>query len=323
MRKFPPVVFFLFLASCPLHIALPQVLHLNPGHFIGRLIDIETGKGIAFAHIHNESLRMSTIADTSGSYVIKAKAGDTLVFSALGYLGKYIVINEMDSRKALVTGLVPRTYDIAEVEVIGYASYSQFKQQFRRFKPPKTEVDLLREELHGIALGIGKEARYQLAMEQAARGGNLLSAKILSPEDIQRLKLKEIIREERVQAVIDKKFNRQIVADLTGLKDPELDDFMLFCKLDRQFLLEAHQYDILVKVLEKLEEFRQLKKNSGIIQNFVHYACYTIFSGYTESPPENQKIYSCHSCIYFLQHQSTDRWNPLLQMRKFSENGCI
>jgi hypothetical protein len=122
------------------------------------------------------------------------------------------------------------------------------------------------------------------------------------------------MKEERIQAVIDKKFNRQIVADLTGLKDVELDDFMLFCKLDRQFLLKANQYDILVKVLEKFEEFKQLKKNSRILQDTDAYACHTIVSGHTEGSPENQEAYSCHTCSHLILHQSSYRCNTVFQV---------
>jgi hypothetical protein len=287
MRKSLVVLLYLFLVGCPVNIAFSQISHSNRSNLTGRLIDIETGKGIAFAQILNESLRIATISDTSGRYIIRGKVGDTLVFSVLGYLGKYIVINNMNEGEILVTKLAPRNYDIAEVRVFGYSSYSQFKREFQHIKIPKTETDKLRDNLQQIALDIGKEARYQLAMEKAARGGNLASFSILSPEEIQRLKLKEIIKKERVQDAIDKKFNRQIVADLTGLKDRELDDFMLFCNFDTAFLIKTDQYDILLKVLEKLEAFKQIKKNTGTIQNSIHYACDTFLSGYSESPSQN------------------------------------
>ncbi len=303
MSKYLMTLCCLFLVFIPVHKAVSQISIKDCGKIKGRIIDSETGQGIPFAHVLNESLRISAISDTSGNYAIHGRVGDTLVFSVLGYLGKYIVLNEGNMSETVVTRLPSRTYDIAEVKVFGYSSYSQFKQEFRRLRLPETETDRLRASLQQIALEIGKEARYQLEMEKAARGGNLLSADILSPEEIQRIKLKEILKEERIQAVIDKKFNRQVVADLTGLKDKELDDFMLFCKLDRQFLLKANQYDILVRVLEKLEEFKQLKGNSGILQNTHTYACRTLFSGYTESPPQDQKVYSCHSRTHLIQPQ--------------------
>ena len=304
----------LFLFSLTVYHTYPQISDPHSGRFKGRIIDSETGQGIPFTHILNESMRSATISDTLGRYVIHGRVSDTLVFSILGYLGKYIVLNESNSRETVITRLVARTYDIAEVKVFGYSSYSQFKRDFQRLRLPDTKTDQLRANLHMAALEIGKEAKYQLAMEKAARGGNLASVKILSPEEIQRLKLKEIMKEERIQAVIDKKFNRQIIGDLTGLKDVELDDFMLFCKLDRQFLLKANQYDILVKVLEKLEEFKQLKKNSGILQNADTYACHTIVSGHTEGSSENQKIHSCYACTCFIRYQSSYRCKVVFQV---------
>ncbi|NJK85949.1 MAG: hypothetical protein HC906_08250 [Bacteroidales bacterium] len=99
---------------------------------------------------------------------------------------------------------------------------------------------------------IGEEAKYELAMKKAAEGGNLLAFPILSPEDIQRIKLKEIIQRENYQKIIDQKYNRQIVEDLTGLKDLELDEFILFCRFDSDYLYRTSQYEILEKVLEKV-----------------------------------------------------------------------
>jgi hypothetical protein len=314
MRKSLIFLIYLLLGCGHVNIALSQISHLATKKITGKLIDNETGKGIPFTHVLNESLRISVISDTSGRYAIRGKAGDTLVFSILGYLGKYIVLDEKDMGADLLTKLIPRTYDIAEVKVFGYTSYSQFKQGFRDLQLPETQTDRLRASLNRIALEIGKEARYQLAMEKAARGGNLLSVPILSPEEIQRLQLKKIIKEEKIQAEIDKKFNRQIVAEVTGLKDKELDDFMLFCKLDRQFLIEANQYDILVKVLERLTAFKQIRKNSGTVQTTYHHACSTCFSGYTESSYQDQKAGSRYTCAYLLRHQPDNRFCSVFQM---------
>lgn len=314
MRKSLIFLIYLLLVCCHVNTAFSQISHPATKKITGKLIDNETGKGISFVHVLNESLRISVISDTSGRYAIRGKAGDTLVFSVLGYLGKYIVLNEKDTGGDLVTKLAPRTYDIAEVKVFGYTTYSQFKQGLRDLQLPETQTDRLRESLNRIALEIGKEARYQLAMEKAAQGGNLLSVPILSPEEIQRLKLKKIIKEEKIQAEIDKKYNRQIVADVTGLKDKELDDFMLFCKLDRQFLLEANQYDILVKVLERLAAFKQIRKNSGTIQKTDQHAYSTCFSGHTESSSQDQKAGSRHTCAYLLRHQPDNRFCSVFQM---------
>ena len=117
MRRSQIVLLCLFLVSFPVNTTFSQISNINTGNFKGRIVDIETGRGIAFAQILNETRRISTISDTSGRYVIRGKVGDTLVFSVLGYLGKYIVLNERNTKAVLVTGLVSRTYDIAEVKV--------------------------------------------------------------------------------------------------------------------------------------------------------------------------------------------------------------
>lgn len=308
------IILFIFLAGSQLQVAVSQKFSSKSRNFTGIIIDSTTNQDIPFVNILNESIRVWAISDTTGKYKIPAKAGDTLVFSVIGYLGKFIVLDDQDIQNSVITKLIPRTYDIAEVEVFGYSSYAQFKQKFQTLEVPETRTDILRENLDRISQEVGREAHIKQVMDKTAGGGNLLSVPILSKEDKERIKLAEIKKEEKIQAIIDKKYNRQIISDLTGLKGDELDDFMLFCKLDRKFLLNASEYDILAKVLERFEAFKQHKKNTGIIQNEDIHADNTYFSGRSEGSPENQKIYTGYAGIDFLRYQQNNRLGTLLQM---------
>jgi hypothetical protein len=116
--------------------------------------------------------------------------------------------------------------------------------------------------LQDLSKKTGKEVKYQQEMDKLTRGGVLFSVPILSPEEKEMIKLKKILEKEKVQKIINEKFNREIVADLTGLKEEDLTEFIVFCNFSEKYLLETNQYDILVKVLEKLELYKKLK-NSG------------------------------------------------------------
>jgi hypothetical protein len=254
---FKPVVFFIpaTLFCCN------SYAQQTPKDIIrGKITDAVTGHELPFAHVWNESKRRITISDHTGYFSIKADAADTIVISSLGYLGDYYILSDDDISNGIEIHLQPRIYEIDEVKIISLGPFSKFKHDFVNLKLPETETDILRNNLHEISKQIGEEAKYELAMKKAAEGGNLLAMPILSPEDIQRIKLKKIVGEENIQKSIDRKYNRQIVADLTGLNDFDLDDFILFCAFDKNYLYKTNQYDILVRMLEKFEEFKKLKK---------------------------------------------------------------
>jgi hypothetical protein len=252
---------------CLLSIFLP--LSSQKGHFNltenlkGYIIDEKTLGQIPLVHIYNERTRNTSVSDTSGNFRLKVKNGDTLVFSAIGYFHKAIYINDSLLREETVLiELSPRTYEISEARVYALGTYEQFKQKVIALRLPETRTDKLRKYLQDLSKKTGKEVKYQQEMDKLTRGGVLFSVPILSPEEKEMIKLKKILEKEKVQKIINEKFNREIVADLTGLKEEDLTEFIVFCNFSEKYLLETNQYDILVKVLEKLELYKKLK-NSG------------------------------------------------------------
>lgn len=229
----------------------------------GCIIDGKTLGFIPFVHIYNERTNKTNISDTSGNFNVKVKNGDTLVFSAIGYFLKPVYITDsLLKAKAVFIELMPRIYEISEARVYALGTYEQFKQKVLALRLPETRADKLRKNLTELSKKTGKEVKYRQEMDKLTQGGVLFSVPILSPEEKEMIKLKKILEKEKVRKIIDEKFNRAIVADVTGLKGEELTEFMVFCNFSEKYLLETNQYDIIVKVLEKLEVYKKLK-NSG------------------------------------------------------------
>ncbi len=229
----------------------------------GSIVDEETLEKLFLVHIYNESTRKTVVSDTGGNFTATVNRGDALVFSCIGYFYKVVHITDsMLSEGSATIKMASRKYEVPEARVIGLGTYEQFKQKVLSLKLPKTQTDVLRESLQKICREVAQEVEYNRKMDQLTQGGNLLSVPILTPEEIEMLKLKVILEKEKIQKVIAEKYNRNIVGELTGLKHDELTEFMVFCNFSEEFLLESNQYDILIKVLEKLEEFKK-KKFSG------------------------------------------------------------
>ena len=219
---------------------------------------------VPLVHIYNERTHKTSVSDTGGNFMIKVNKGDTLVFSAIGYYFKVVNITEsLITEETVFIKLIPRKYEISEARVYSLGTYEQFKQKVLALKMPETRTDKLRKYLHEISRKVGKEIKYQQEMDKLAQGKLVLfSAPILTPEEIAMIKLKKIIEKEKIQKIIYEKFNREIVADVTGLKSDELTEFMVFCNFSEKYLLKTNQYDIIVRVLDKFEVYKKLK-NSG------------------------------------------------------------
>ena len=56
---------------------------------------------------------------------------------------------------------------------------------------------------------------------------------------------------------VECKYNREKVASWTGLKDEELTEFIVYCDLKPNYILESTEYDIMEIVKNKLLEFKK------------------------------------------------------------------
>jgi len=228
----------------------------------GIIVNEYTFEYISLVHIYNERTRRTTVSDTSGYFTARVNSRDTLVFSAIGYFLKAVCITDsMLKEESVFLELLPRKYEILEARVYALGTYEQFKQKVLALKLPDTRTDKLRKSLYDISRQTGKEVKYQQDMDKLSRGV-LYSVPILTPDEIAMIRLKKIKEKEKIKNIIYEKFNPEIVGELTGLNGDELIEFMVFCNFSEKFLMVTNQYYILVRVLEKLEEFKKFRKSS-------------------------------------------------------------
>lgn len=227
----------------------------------GHVVDALTGKNINFAHIENYSRHVTTFTDTSGFFTLQAGKGDTLVFSAIGYYySKFIVPDSFFVSDSFNTfELMERVYELSEATIYIPGTYKQFKQDYLNLKLPETSTDVLRKELSIIAANVGKEA-YEEALAKGEIEPPKAGVTILTADEKARLKLKKVIGEEERQKVIQRKYNVEIVKQVTGLEEEdEILSFMLFCDFDPDYLYEANPLDLVSDISDRFEAYQ--KKN--------------------------------------------------------------
>ena len=235
----------------------------------GSVIDDSTGKKIAFVHIYNESWRTGYIADEYGNFRIPADEGDTLVLSAIGYYSKVIMVNDSSFSNVYKVRLLPQIYEIDEVSIRTFRSYHDFKLQFLSLKLPETETTRLRENLavlsHRIAVETATNKKNEEILGRSNTDFFTVGIPILSKEDKQRLNYVEVLKKEERQRVIEKKYNRDIIYQVTQQSEDEITEFMEFCNFSEEFLYNTSPYEILLAIEKKFKEFKLMKESGNLI----------------------------------------------------------
>ena len=86
------------------------------------------------------------------------------------------------------------------------------------------------------------------------------SFSLRSPEERSLRKLQKVLEEQKVEDQINAKYNKAIVSKMTGLKGKELEDFMRYCQIPRDFILKSPEYDILQRIKDSYENYKLLKQ---------------------------------------------------------------
>lgn len=265
-RRYLTFFVTLFLLVSSLH---AQLLSGHSTSIKGQLLNDSTNQVIPFAHLFNESKRVGSISNTNGSFSLIASPGDTLIFSALGYFSKIVFVSDsLLSHRCNIT-LKTTRFIIEEVSILAFRDYEHFKKAFLNLELPQTKTKMLRNSLAELSIKEALEGEKEIDMRINELQPNIRLVKgnviLQSQDDITRMYTKKILEKASRQRAIQKKYNREILQEITKLKEDELSDFMWFCDFSEEFLFHATPYEIAVKVEEKLIAYK-LSKGSGELQ---------------------------------------------------------
>lgn len=215
----------------------------------GAIISKETGERVPFVHIINQTKGLGATSDLHGKFAIKVDPTDTLVFSAVGYekLALILADEAINLDEPIQISLAPATYELDPVQVQAFKDEAGFKQDILNMRLPEEKKIVIPGTYDGPR---DPNARFSLASGPFSAVQNMFSKEA---KEIK--KYKEVIRDYPREKTIISKYNRQIVEEITGLKDEALNDFMLFCKVPDDFILTANDYEIVLAVNNCYKDF--------------------------------------------------------------------
>jgi hypothetical protein len=225
--------------------------------FSGKVIDSINGKAVPYAYIYNGTRKLSTQANSNGLFVVLAKVGDTLAITSMGYLGKVYKIKLSDTSNMLRIRLSQQVYEIEAVKVRFPATYQDFKREFLNLKVPNSSP------IEGLPTHNPYKTPYLLDTNIIQSANFAFNHPIsalyskYSREEQSKRQVWYLKQQELRQAAVDKKYNKQLVQEITGFKDDDLINFMGYCNFNFNYLYESTPLEIVEAIYNKYDAFIQ------------------------------------------------------------------
>lgn len=229
----------------------------------GRVYDAATSYPIRGANVYNMRTNQHIFTDADGIFRIQVRVGDSLVVTSSRHRQVLEVVNNMTAdrgRKDFF--LSAKSFMLPGVKVIGLnPTYEGFKRDIARSQLPDSYKNL--EDVH-----LTKEDRQNATYSEEAPNvlkNTALGSPITFLYNIfnKRMKTRRLYYEmegygDEVQQV-PLKYNKELVAQITGLEEPYLMEFMVFCRFSYYDLVRWSREEIAAAIRYKFDEYQYYK----------------------------------------------------------------
>lgn len=220
------------------------------------------------AHIINITKQKLTFTSAEGYFELNAEIGDTIKISNVSFKPSSFIVQDLEFK---IINLIPNVIQLKEVKV---TNFPENEKDFKRsvinlgvveidsFIPfgvnpgkPKGRVPKLYERETDVVFGADENFNPSMTIP-ISYFTKKYSKKHKAKRDYYELKASK----EQI-AANEKKYNKQLVTELTGLKGNELMDFMSFLDFNYDFLTESNDYEVVKTIMDKFEEYKEAYEN--------------------------------------------------------------
>jgi hypothetical protein len=237
------LLFLLFLSCLHLGVFAQQQLE---NKLSGRTVSASDKEIVQLASVINLSSSKRAISNRQGYFKMSFLPGDTLFITAIGYESVTIICNQQHLQQlndTLEVLMKPVNFRLREVVVVSSNpkrdSIARAAAAFLKNDPLMNNYDRVLNRERGSLMS-PLTAMYQQ----------------FSKEGKDAVKFEEFMAYMEKQKQADRRYNREFVKRVTNLDDKYLDEFMLFCKLNRDFIIAAPEYDLVLATQKCAKEFK-------------------------------------------------------------------
>jgi hypothetical protein len=227
--------FFLFL--------LPAFAGFAQTFLTGAVHKRETHEILSSVNIFNKTQRKHRLSDEQGNYSIEAQAGDSVIFSYVGFRADTFRITSGMLATKLTVLMDLRPVSLETVTVGGLSNYqidSLERRQMYSWIYEQEPQPVVERQRQGDGVGV--------ELNVIPHG---------SSEVRQRLRLKKRIIKEEEKHYVDFRFSPEYVSHLTHLQGDSLAQFMHRYRPAYDYCRKAAGVDMLVYVSDCFKEFKK------------------------------------------------------------------
>ena len=214
----------------------------------GIVFDRDTKDRIAIVKVLNLTNGTSIYNKLTGEFKIPAVPGDVLVFTRQEYYTDTVRVINNDAMPVYMkrSSILLKQVDVTSKMIDPLKRLQAEKELYSKAYGPLANREFL--TFNSGTAGLSIDALYNLF----SRSGH----------DAKRLR--ETIDNEYLQNVIDYRFNKTFVGGITGLKEKQLDDFMLKYRPGYYFLIYASDYELIASIRTNLARYQRNPRAHGL-----------------------------------------------------------
>lgn len=205
----------------------------------GKVLDEDSTNVLPFTYVINKNTNFGSVTDINGKFSVKANENDTLIFSYTGYIKKYVPVKVLEKWGYKLV-MKKNVYQLSPVNV-SVLKYQNYEKDYMKRVIEKSQMPVINAIQSPITA---------LYMQFSKKGRELQ-------------KLSKIFEDIFIQEQVQKKINPQILYQLTGDANVDIEALRKFCGfyLSDYYILNHDGYDLYSKVLECYYRYKYEKEN--------------------------------------------------------------
>ncbi len=225
----------------------------------GVVLGLPDSTAVPGVHVLNLTRGVGTTTNVDGQFAMRAKAGDEIRFTAIGFESLTLTLTDsiLAKEEKLTIVLKDKVYDLPTVEVRPYATFTEFKYAFLNFKDPDPPLDL-----NLPAVQPYYEPRDPGEMVSVTAPGPIsVLYDHFSRREKEKRQYQEVLAQEELARKAKYVINPTVVKNLTGIDtEEEYYAFLRFCNMSNEYIVNTLEYEVYQRLRQCYQQYANLKE---------------------------------------------------------------
>lgn len=222
--------------SLLLFIFFPFFVHAQKSVLKGIAYDADSRNKLNLVFVNNLTQKEGEHTGQKGDFSVQAEIGDLVVFSCPGYLSDTLIVEDMSPKIVL---LRPALIVLDQVIVTAKGKAEDLKQVY-------------------------SSAYSSASTSILSKDGGVSLYNAFSTQAKQKRAFQKFMDEELNQKVIDQKFNKQLVTELTKIRGQLLEDFMSYYRPTYSQVSAMSDFELRSYIINSYNEYIKLPAEARI-----------------------------------------------------------